>query len=77
MLSPPVIQINDVEFGYGDGPSLFKDLNLGIDMDSRVCIVGPNGVGKSTLLNLIVAKLEPRCKEGGWVSGYLVGMLWH
>jgi len=41
------------------GPTLFHDLNFGLDLDSRLAIVGPNGIGKSTLLNLICGLLEP------------------
>ena len=45
-LSPPVLEVREVNFRYGDGPYLFKGAEFGIDTDSRVCIVGPNGVGK-------------------------------
>lgn len=80
-----------VTFGYEGQKPLFKNLDFGIDMDSRselvgrpgngadtpgrvsgdltsdlclpphsaVCIVGPNGVGKSTLLLLLTGKLTP------------------
>ena len=49
VISPPVLEVRDVSFRYGDGPYLFKNAEFGLDTDSRVCIVGPNGVGKSTL----------------------------
>jgi ATP-binding cassette subfamily F protein 2 len=38
---------------------LYRDVDLGVDLDSRVAIVGPNGAGKSTLLKLMVGTLEP------------------
>ncbi|KHJ98189.1 hypothetical protein OESDEN_01830 [Oesophagostomum dentatum] len=38
---------------------LDNDLDFGVDMDSRIAIVGPNGVGKSTLLKLLVGKIAP------------------
>jgi ATP-binding cassette subfamily F protein 1 len=47
-----------VTFGYGDS-ILFKNLEFGVDMTSRIAIVGPNGVGKSTLLKLLYGKLQP------------------
>lgn len=50
----------DVSFGYKD-QVLFKNLDFGVDMDSRIAIVGPNGVGKSTLLKLLYGKIEPVC----------------
>jgi ABC-type Mn2+/Zn2+ transport system ATPase subunit len=58
-LSPPIIQVNDVSFGYAGGKTLFKKLSFGVDMDSRITIVGPNGVGKSTLLKLMTGELKP------------------
>ncbi|KAG2441206.1 hypothetical protein HYH02_010050 [Chlamydomonas schloesseri] len=57
--APPIIAFNDVDFGYPGGPLLFKKLNFGLDLESRFAIVGPNGIGKSTLLNLISGKLQP------------------
>ncbi|KXZ48205.1 hypothetical protein GPECTOR_29g111 [Gonium pectorale] len=57
--APPIIAFNDVSFGYPGGPTLFKNLNFGLDLESRFAIVGPNGIGKSTLLNLISGKLQP------------------
>ncbi|CAI9621566.1 unnamed protein product, partial [Staurois parvus] len=58
-LSPPILGLHGVEFGYSGHKLLFKNLDFGIDMDSRICIVGPNGVGKSTLLLLLTGKLTP------------------
>ena len=59
-LSPPIIEVKDVSFRYADNlPLLFKGVEFGIDMDSRVSMVGPNGVGKSTLLSLIMNELNP------------------
>uniref|UniRef100_A0A3B5L7R2 ATP-binding cassette sub-family F member 1 n=1 Tax=Xiphophorus couchianus TaxID=32473 RepID=A0A3B5L7R2_9TELE len=56
-LSPPILGLH-VDFGYEGQKPLFKNVDFGIDMDSR-CIVGPNGVGKSTLLLLLTGKLNP------------------
>ncbi len=58
-LSPPILGLYNVSFGYQGQPLLFKKLDFGIDMDSRIAIVGPNGVGKSTLLKLLLGALEP------------------
>ena len=38
---------------------LFSDVNLSIDADSRVALVGPNGIGKSTLIKTILGDHEP------------------
>lgn len=39
---------------------MFIEADFGIDLNSRVAIVGPNGVGKSTFLKLLTADLEPQ-----------------
>ena len=48
-LNPPVLGAYEVTFAYGNREPLFDKLNFGIDMKSRIAIVGPNGVG--TYLN--------------------------
>jgi ATP-binding cassette subfamily F protein 2 len=60
-LPPPIIAFSDVAFSYSGKKAdyLYKGLNFGIDMDSRIAIVGDNGTGKSTLLNLITGDLNP------------------
>ncbi|XP_061597118.1 ATP-binding cassette sub-family F member 1 [Cololabis saira] len=58
-LSPPILGLHCVDFAYEGTKPLFKNVDFGIDMESRVCIVGPNGVGKSTLLLLLIGKLNP------------------
>jgi len=58
-LNPPILQFKDVSFGYSKDKILFRDLNLGIDLDSRVALVGANGQGKTTLLNVLAGELQP------------------
>ncbi|XP_053202201.1 ATP-binding cassette sub-family F member 1-like [Panonychus citri] len=63
-LSPPILGLYDVDFAYNpEGQLLFKKLNFGVDMSSRIAIVGPNGVGKSTFLKLLSGELEPLSGE--------------
>nr|VDC59496.1 unnamed protein product [Brassica rapa] len=56
---PPIISFSDASFGYPGGPLLFRNLNFGIDLDSRIAMVGANGIGKSTILKLISGELQP------------------
>ncbi|KAF4080543.1 hypothetical protein AMELA_G00172600 [Ameiurus melas] len=58
-LSPPILGLYSVDFSYVGQKPLFRNVEFGIDMESRICIVGPNGVGKSTLLLLLTGKLTP------------------
>merc|ERR1719158_1080412 len=60
-LPPPVCAFNEVSFSYSGKKEdyLYKNLEFGIDLDSRIALVGPNGAGKSTLLKLMRGELEP------------------
>ncbi len=61
-----VIVAEHLDFGYG-GPPIVKDLSTTIFRGDKVGIIGPNGCGKTTRLNLLLGKLEPqkgRVKHG-------------
>lgn len=58
-LSPPVLQLQEVSFGYDPSKLLLKDVNFDMQMDSRVAIVGANGCGKTTLLKILMETLRP------------------
>jgi len=59
-IPPPVIMVQNVSFRYTDTtPWIYKNLEFGIDLDTRLALVGPNGAGKSTLLKLIYSELIP------------------
>ncbi len=62
-----VILAEDLEkcFGWGQNRrELFRNVNLDIKRGERICIVGPNGVGKTTLLRVLLGELPP-------TAGYL------
>ncbi|GLU02536.1 hypothetical protein SLE2022_197830 [Rubroshorea leprosula] len=58
-LPPPVLQFVEVTFGYTPDNLIYKNLDFGVDLDSRIALVGPNGAGKSTLLKLMTGDLVP------------------
>ncbi|KAL2845371.1 P-loop containing nucleoside triphosphate hydrolase protein [Aspergillus pseudodeflectus] len=58
-LSPPIVQMTDVCFGYTKEKPLLKNVDLDVQLDSRIGIVGPNGAGKTTVLKLLTGALEP------------------
>lgn len=62
-LQPPILGLYDASFNYPDQPPLFKNVEFGLDMDSRIAIVGPNGVGKSTFLGMLMGDLEATSGE--------------
>lgn len=53
-----VIQIKDVSMGFDDRV-LFKNVNLDIYRGEKVALIGPNGIGKSTLFKIIMKELSP------------------
>ncbi|MBK5946781.1 glycosyl transferase family 1, partial [Rhodobacter veldkampii DSM 11550] len=57
-LSPPILALEDVAVGY-DGRAVLRRLNLRIDQDDRIALLGRNGEGKSTLSKLLAGKLDP------------------
>jgi ATP-binding cassette subfamily F protein 3 len=57
-LRPPLITLDMATVGYGETPIL-KRLNLRIDPDDRVALLGRNGNGKTTLARLLAAQLAP------------------
>ena len=53
-----VLGVKDVSKGF-EGRKLFEHFSLQLRLGDRVAIIGPNGVGKSTLLNIIARRLQP------------------
>ncbi|KAM0348974.1 hypothetical protein ACHAPU_003908 [Fusarium lateritium] len=58
-LSPPIVQMSEVTFGYNKDNILLRNVDLDVQLDSRIGIVGPNGAGKTTILKLLIGKLDP------------------
>merc|ERR1712200_251945 len=59
-IPPPVVMVQNVSFRYDEStPYIYKNLEFGMDLDTRLALVGPNGAGKSTLLKLIYGELVP------------------
>ena len=56
-LSPPIISLENVAVGY-DGKAVLSRLNLRIDQDDRIALLGRNGEGKSTLSKLLSGRLD-------------------
>ena len=57
VLAPPLIRLEDATVGYG-GPPVLRKLNLRLDLDDRIGLLGVNGAGKSTFAKMIAGALE-------------------
>jgi ATP-binding cassette subfamily F protein 3 len=57
-LAPPLVTMESVDVGY-DGRPVLKHLDLRIDSDDRIALLGANGNGKSTLVKLLAGRLAP------------------
>ena len=67
-----VLEVQELSKGYGESP-LFKDLNLMIAVGERVAVIGPNGIGKSTLLKTLAGDLTPDTGDVKWSENVEVG----
>jgi ATPase subunit of ABC transporter with duplicated ATPase domains len=61
-----VVGLKDLTMGYEDGKPLYTGLNLDIVNGEKVAIIGVNGVGKSTLLKLLMEQIEPLKGSISW-----------
>jgi ATPase subunit of ABC transporter with duplicated ATPase domains len=66
------LEVEDLSKGFGEKP-LFKDLNLMVAVGERVAVIGPNGIGKSTLLRTLVGDLRPDIGVVKWSENSEVG----
>ncbi|MEX0697747.1 MAG: ABC-F family ATP-binding cassette domain-containing protein [Dongiaceae bacterium] len=58
-LAPPLIALDDAAVGYEAGKPVLRGLDLRIDGDDRIALLGANGNGKSTLAKLLAGRLKP------------------
>ena len=65
-LRPPLIVLDDAAVGYAADKPVLSRLNMRIDPDDRIALVGRNGNGKTTLARLLAGQLQP-------MSGALIG----
>ena len=66
------LQLESVTKGFDQGP-LFKNVNLLLEVGEKLAIIGPNGIGKTTLLKTLVGELQPDNGEVKWSENARIG----
>jgi len=66
------LEIEDLSKGYGETP-LFSGLNLLAEVGERIAVIGPNGIGKTTLLRTLVDDLTPDSGKIKWSENANIG----
>jgi ATP-binding cassette subfamily F protein 3 len=66
MIASPLLRLEGASAGYLAGQPILRNLDLRIDNDDRIALLGQNGNGKSTFAKLIAGRLKP-------LSGHLLG----
>lgn len=58
-MAPPIVRVVDADLGYDEAAPVLRGVQLRLDHDDRIAILGPNGEGKSTLVKSIAGRLAP------------------
>ncbi|MFT6662633.1 MAG: ATP-binding cassette subfamily F protein 3 [Maricaulis maris] len=58
-MAPPIVRMVNLQAGYAPGKPVLRDVNLNIDTEDRIGILGRNGAGKSTMAKLLCDRLAP------------------
>lgn len=66
------LEVEGLAKGYGEEP-LFQGLNLMVEAGERVAVIGPNGIGKTTLLRCLVGDLEADAGQVKWAENASLG----
>ena len=82
-LAPPLLRLENVEVGYGSAAAVLRGLDLRLDVDDRIGLLGVNGAGKSTFAKMAAGQLPIRSgrmqREGriqvGWFHQHQIEAL--
>ncbi len=72
MLASPLLRLENTSIGYAPGKPVLSGINLRIDQDDRIALLGANGNGKSTFAKLLAGKLPPL--SGSYFGGNRVSV---
>ena len=66
------LEINDLEKGF-DGEKLFENIDMMVEVGERIAIIGPNGIGKTTLLRCMQGDIEADSGTVKWSENASIG----
>ena len=67
------LEVEGLAKSYEDGDYLFANLDMMVEVGERVAIIGPNGIGKTTLLRCLYGDLEPSAGSVKWSENAQLG----
>lgn len=67
-----ILAVENISFSYGD-KEILKNISLSFNKDDKIALIGPNGIGKTTLLKLLVEELKPESGNVKWGATIQLG----
>ena len=67
------LEVINVGQGYDDEPALFEGFKFMVEVGERIAIIGPNGIGKSTLTKTLANEMPPKSGEVKWSENANIG----
>jgi ATPase subunit of ABC transporter with duplicated ATPase domains len=69
------VELHGLTHAYDDGQPLFTNLDLMVEAGERIAIIGPNGIGKTTLLRCLMGQLTPTRGTVKWAANVDIGYI--
>ncbi|MCE9683177.1 ABC-F family ATPase [Halomonas alkalisoli] len=68
------VNVEALSQGYAGEPMLFDGLSMTVEAGERIAIIGPNGIGKTTLLRTLAGELQPQAGAVRWTDSAELGI---
>jgi ATPase subunit of ABC transporter with duplicated ATPase domains len=70
------VNVEKLSFTYpGSGAAVLNNVNFNVEAGERIAIIGPNGIGKTTLMRCLVGELHPTAGQITWVENAQIGYM--